>query len=204
MEIEGQPKVVFYFDPSCPFAWIASRWMLEVEAQAPVDLSFRLMSVSVLNEGRELEPWYRRFNDRAWGPARVAAAAAAEHGEDVLRDLYTAMGHRIHVERARDVAVYAPQALAQVGLPVSLADAATTDRYDEVLRASHADAVAPLGGEAGTPTIHVDDTAFFGPVLTSIPRGREAVAMFEAVRTLAAYPGWSELKRERSSELKVA
>ena len=196
--------MVLYVDPSCPFAWIASRWLLEVEARVPLRLDFRLVSLSVLNEGRELEPWYRAFNDRAWGPARVAAAAAATHGEGVLRDLYTALGRRIHVDGVKDIAVAGPAALREVGLPVALARAATSTEYDGYLRRSHADGVGPVGEELGTPILHMDGRAVFGPVLTGIPRGAEAVEVFAAVRTLNACAAWSELKRGRAAQLSVA
>ena len=203
MENNSLAHVVFFFDPPCPFAWITSRWMLEVEAQVPLDLSFRLTSLSALNEGRELDPWYRAFNNRAWGPARIAAAAAAAHGNGVLRDLYTALGRRIHVDGVKDIAVVGPAALREVGLPVDLADAATSTAHDGRLRRGHADAVAPLGEDLGTPILHLDGRAVFGPVLSRIPRGEEAVAVFGAVRTLNACDAWSELKRGRAAELLV-
>ncbi|MER6335128.1 disulfide bond formation protein DsbA [Streptomyces sp. NPDC001034] len=192
-------SVVCYFDPSCPFVWATSRWLLEVERLQPIDLRFRIMSLSVLNEHRELEPWYREFNDRAWGPARVCAAAEALHGNVVLRDLYTALGRRVHVEGNKDYDVVIPESLDESGLPASLAKAAHTDEFDAALRASHQAGQEAVGEEAGTPVVTVDGAGFFGPVLTSVPRGEEAVRLFQATRILAGTGAFAELKRGRGA-----
>ncbi|GLW97000.1 disulfide bond formation protein DsbA [Microtetraspora sp. NBRC 16547] len=188
-----------YFDPTCPFVWCTSRWLLEVERLQPIDLRFRIMSLSVLNEHRELEPWYREFNDRAWGPARVCAAAEVLHGNVILRDLYTALGSRIHAGRNKDYDGVIAESLDELGLPAELAKAAHTDEFDTALRASHQAAQEAIGEEAGTPVVTVDGAAFFGPVLTSIPKGEEALRLFQAARTLAGMGTFAELKRGRGA-----
>ncbi|UPK75949.1 DsbA family protein [Nocardioidaceae bacterium SCSIO 66511] len=190
-------RATLYFDPSCPFAWITSRWLLEVAAVRPLEVTLRVMSISVLNEGRELEPWYREFNDRAWGPARMFIAAEQRCGADALGGLYTAFGRRWHIERNRQVDEVAAAALADAGLPAELAAAVNDLSYDDALRTSHAQGQAVAGEETGTPLLVLDGHAFFGPVLTGIPRGAAAVEIFDGLRTLLAAPHFSELRRKR-------
>ena len=201
----GESTVVdFYFDPVCPYAWIASRWLLEVENQRALELRFHVMSLRMLNEHRDdVDPAYLANTIRCCGPSRVSTAAAAQFGEDVLRDLYTAFGNAIF-----DHWRYPPQdelraavagALQKTGLPEGLAAAADSTEYDDALRRSHNAGIAGVGREAGTPIIHIDGTAFFGPVLNSIPRGPAALRVFDGARLLAGFPNFFELKRTRTS-----
>lgn len=211
-------RVDLYFDPVCPLAWITSRWLLEVERRRPIDLRFRLMSLLMLNENREVDPAYRRLLDRSPGPARVCAAAAARHGDPILRPLYTAIGSALFTDEHLPVVLRArarpdrwsrlvrqatATALAELDLDPALAHAADSTAYDERLRACNDTGMGPVG-EVGTPTVHIDGAAISGPVLTSIPRGGEATRLFDAVRTLTANRAFFELKRTLVGQLDFA
>jgi hypothetical protein len=192
-----------WFDPRCPWAWITSRWLLQVERVRPVDIRFHVMSLSVLNEGRDgLSERYRAGLVKGWGPVRVAIAAEHHHGNEVLRPLYTALGTRIHHEKQAPGPELYRAALADAGLPESLADAADSTEHDAAVRESHETGMKPFGSDVGTPVIHVPGTdgheiAFFGPVVTPAPKGEAAGLLWDGTLLVASTPGFFEIKRTR-------
>lgn len=192
--------VDFWFDPLCPWAWITSRWVLEVEKLRAISPRWHVMSLAVLNEGRDELPedYRRRLAETGWGPVRVCTAAAAAHGEEVLGPLYTALGTRFHNEGKPRDRTTIEEALAVAGLPAALADAMDSADHDEALRKSHDDGIGRVGLEVGTPVISVDGVSFFGPVVTPAPRGEEAAQLWDGVLAVARTDGFFEIKRSRT------
>ena len=192
--------VDFWFDPLCPWAWITSRWMLEVEKLRPVTVRWHVMSLAVLNEGKDLPERYQELMAQAWGPVRVAIAAEQKLGPDVLLPFYTALGNRFHLEQAPKDRATIEAALAEAGLPKELADAMDDAGYDEALRASHKDGMDRVGYEVGTPVISVDGVSFFGPVISPVPRGEDAARLWDGVLLVTGTDGFFELKRSRTRD----
>ena len=194
----GTATAEFWFDPLCPWAWITSRWILNVVEVRPLEVRWRVMSLAYLNEDKEnLSEDYRKLMAEAWGPVRVCMAAEQSFGPEVLEPLYTALGKRFHLEqKPKDRATFV-EALEEAGLPTSLADAAETDEFDEEIRVSHRSGMDQVGYEVGTPVISVDGVAFFGPVVTPAPKGEAAGVLWDGVLAVARTPGFFELKRTR-------
>ncbi|GGG61974.1 DSBA oxidoreductase [Kocuria dechangensis] len=194
-------QVKFWFDPACPWAWMTSRWMVEVEKVRDVEVDWRVMSLAVLNEGRdELPENYRSFLQKAWGPVRVIVAAREQHGQEVVKPLYDAMGTRIHPGGEKDFDTVVAESLADVGLPAELAAEAHTDRWDDLVRASQNEAQERVGDDVGTPVIALNGSAFFGPVMSPAPKGEEAGTVWDGAIALASYPGFFEIKRSRTAD----
>ncbi|GGC85176.1 hypothetical protein GCM10011512_10060 [Tersicoccus solisilvae] len=186
----------FWFDPLCPFAWATSRWILEVAQVRDIAVHWHPMSLVMLNEDNPENHHYGRTDELA--PLRVIVAAAQQHGDDAVKALYDAMGTQIHHRDNQDLPDVIVRSLAEAGLPADLAAAGESDAYDAVIRASHEDGIARVGQDVGTPIVAFNGTAFFGPVITRVPRAEEAGALWDATVTLASFPAFFELKRSRT------
>ena len=195
---QERTPVDFWFDPLCPWAWMTSRWVLEVEKVRPIKPSFHVMSLAYLNADKDIPQEYREMLEPAWGPVRVAIAAAQAHGDDVLLPLYNAFGRRIHLEERSIDRGLIQEALEEAGLPTSLADAADSTEYDEALKKSHHAGMDQVGMEVGTPVIAVEGVAFFGPVVTPAPKGEDAGRLWDGTLLVAGTPGFYEIKRTRT------
>jgi hypothetical protein len=199
--VQEREEMQFWFDPLCPWAWITSRWMLEVERVRPVTIEWRIMSLAYLNlvqhEGKGLNEEYLERMNRAWGPVRVCAAAAADAGPEILGPLYTAIGTRFHNQGRRDDLAVIPEALAELGLPAWLADATETAEYDDVIKKSHHEAFDEVGLDVGTPVVKIRGKALFGPVITPAPKGEAAGELWDGLVLVSKADGFFELKRSR-------
>ncbi|MEV6653536.1 DsbA family protein [Streptomyces sp. NPDC051219] len=201
----GKTPVDFWFDPLCPWAWMTSRWMLEVEKVRDVEVRWHVMSLAVLNEDRldELPEEYRELLAKAWGPVRVVIAAQQKFGEQITGPLYTAMGTRFHNRGEGPTLEAVAGALEDVGLPAELIEYADSHTYDTELRASHQEGIEKVGQDVGTPVIAVpgadgEQVAFFGPVVTPAPKGEAAAKLWDGTLLVASTPGFYEIKRTRT------
>jgi 2-hydroxychromene-2-carboxylate isomerase len=198
MTEQAPVHVDFWFDPLCPWAWITSRWMVEVQQVRPVTTQWHVMSLAVLNEKREdLPEGYRARLAQAWGPVRLCVAAEEKFGHDVVLPLYTAIGTRFHDQKAERNQQLFEDALAEAGLPADLIDALTSTEHDDVVRASHADGIERVGYEVGTPILSIEGASIFGPVVSPIPRGEAAGKLWDGVLLVMRTDGFFELKRSR-------
>jgi 2-hydroxychromene-2-carboxylate isomerase len=192
-------QVDFWFDPLCPWAWMSSRWMLEVEKVRDVHTTFHVMSLAELNSGRDLPEEYRTMMDlEGWIGVRAAIAVEQRYGSEALRNFYTAIGTRFHLGEEPKTPETVRAALEEVGLDPAIADEAQTDRYDEALRASHHEGMDPVGEDVGTPVIRINGMSLFGPVISPAPKGEAAGDLFDGFVKVTAYPGFFELKRTRT------
>lgn len=195
------PKADFWFDPLCPFAWISSRWILEVEQVREIKTRWHVMSLAYLNKDKDISAEYRAMLEPAWGPVRVLIAAAQKHGDEVLLPLYTAMGERIHLGKESISRELIAASLAEAGLEAELVEAMDDSSFDAAVATSHHEGMDQVGNDVGTPTIAIEGTAFFGPVLSAIPRGEEAGQLWDGCLAVAKVPYFYELKRSRTKDL---
>jgi len=191
-------QVDLWVDPACPWAWVTSRWLLEAQKVRDIDVRFHVMSLAVLNEGREMPEKYVDLMQKAWRPVRVLIAAEQRHGNEVVEKLYSAMGSQYHIKSEKDIDVLISESLKEAGLEADLADSQHSTDFDEALKKSHHQGMDPVGMDVGTPVIHFGDVAIFGPVVTPAPKGEAAGKLFDGVSLVAGTPGFYELKRTRT------
>ena len=195
----AKASVEMWFDPVCPWAWLTSRWLMEVEQARDVEVTWSVMSLAVLNEGREMSAEYVGRMERSWGPVRVIVGAGRDHGPEVIKPLFDAMGTRIHLGGEEGYLQVIAAALKEVGLPADLLRYATSPEVDDEVRASHDRAISLVGEEVGTPVIAMAGSAFFGPVVTPAPRGEAAGRLWDGWVLMSGTPGFFELKRTRTA-----
>lgn len=191
-------SVDFWFDPSCPWAWMTSRWVDEVTASRDLDVTWHIMSLAILNEDKDVSEGYRANFPRLLRYARLVASLQQVVGPQIVKPLYDALGTRIHPGGSKDADEVIAGALVELGLPAEYAAYADSDEYDAQLRASHADGIDRVGQDVGTPIIAVNGTAFFGPVISPTPRGEQALTLWDGIVAAASYDGFFELKRTRT------
>lgn len=193
--------VEFWFDPVCPWAWMASRWIDEVARQRDgVDVTWKIMSLAILNEGNA-ENSHRDAHEAGRQFGRVIAAIASERGNDGVKAAYDAFGERIHVQgRGPKDGGILDEVVAELDLPQDLVDRALAGEFDDAYRTSHASGIERVGQDVGTPIIAVNGVAFFGPVISPAPKGDEALRLFDGIVMAASYDGFFELKRSRTRD----
>jgi hypothetical protein len=189
-----------WVDPLCPWAWMTSRWLLEVEQIRPVNVTFRIMSLAYLNRDREMPESYQALLTDGWKPVRVLIAAGQQFGQQTVRDLYGEMGMRLHPggKKLADIDEVIADSLSALGLSPSLAESAVDMSLDEAVIKEHEAGVDQVGTDVGTPIISVNGVAFFGPVVTPAPRGDDAARLWDGIILAASTPGFYELKRSRT------
>jgi 2-hydroxychromene-2-carboxylate isomerase len=195
----------FFWDPVCPWAWITSRWVVNVCDERPMDVDWRFISLRIVNKDRdyatEFRPGYERGHTRGLELLRVAAAVRGELGREAVLPLYTVLGRIIHLEQAAtafDDPSGIERVLDELGYPAALGEAATSTEHDDLIVTETQEALDRCGGNIGTPVLTFgppDGPSFFGPVINVAPKGKEALALWDAVVALGSNPHFSELKR---------
>jgi len=192
-------KVEIWFDTLCPWAWMTSRWLLEVEKVRDISITWNPMSLYYLNKGREsISVEYMDYARKALGPLRVILAAESLYGEKIKGDLYTAFGNEIHLNKSKISDELTAKVLANFTFSVDLMKFAQDESLDQKLVESHNRGMSKVGGDVGTPIISVGEVAFFGPVISPAPKGEEAGKLFDGVVGVASYSGFFEIKRTRT------
>lgn len=194
----AKQEAQFWFDPICPWAWMTSRWILEVAQVREIEVKWNLFSLAHLNRDKELPEEYKSKLVRSWQCTRVIAAAQKVKGESITLPLYNAISSRIHLQKSEVGRELFEAALTEVGLDIALADAMDDSSFDAAIIESHERGIKLVGNDVGTPIISFGESAFFGPVISPAPKGEAAGKLWDGVVGVASYPGFFEIKRSRN------
>jgi hypothetical protein len=194
----AKQKAGFWFDPLCPWAWMTSRWILEVEKVRDIEVEWNLFSLAYLNRDKDVSDEYKSKLAKSWHCTRVIAAAQKQKGASITLPLYTAISSRIHLEKMEIGEALFKEALVEVGLSPDLASTINDETLDATIIESHERGIKMVGNDVGTPIIAIGDIAFFGPVISPAPKGEEAGKLWDGVVGVASYPGFFEIKRSRN------
>jgi 2-hydroxychromene-2-carboxylate isomerase len=194
----AKQKAGFWFDPLCPWAWMTSRWILEVEKVRDIEVEWNLFNLAYLNRDKDVSAEYKEKLVKSWYCTRVIAAVQKEKGREITLPLYTAISSRIHLKKMEVGEELFKEALTEVGLDPALANAMNDETFDASIIESHEHGIKMVGNDVGTPIIAIGDIAFFGPVISPAPKGEAAGKLWDGVVGVASYPGFFEIKRSRN------
>jgi predicted DsbA family dithiol-disulfide isomerase len=191
-------KAEFWFDPMCPWAFITSRWILEVEKVRDIEVSWNIFSLPHLNKDREMSDKYVAIFANSWSCARVIKAVENQFGKEKTLPLYTAISTRIHVQKESVSTDLLMDALKEIGIDTKIVQEMNNSDWDKEIIESHERGIKIVGNDVGTPIIAINGIGFFGPVISPAPKGEEAGKLWDGVVLSGSYPGFFEIKRSRT------
>ena len=193
-----QTKAEFWFDPVCPWAFITSRWILEVAKVRDIEITWNIFSLPHLNKDREMPEKYKAIFANSWACARIIKSVEKDFGKEKTLPLYSAISTRIHVLKEAVSKDLLSDSLKKVGLDTKYLVEMNNSDWDKEIIQSHERGIELVGDDVGTPIIAINGIGFFGPVISPAPKGEEAGKLWDGVVLSASYPGFFEIKRSRT------